>query len=122
VKDRPAAIWKGQLDNQDNPLTIAYLQTPVILYTQDMVVSIQVLVQRELEDAGAGLPQDDGAIRKEEDPDVVPAFAVLGNDLLSVLNPVQVLPPYCGAVVDAQDINVLNLETSSFNLSNDPPK
>jgi len=44
-----------------------------------------------------------------------------GMYLLSVLNPVQALPPYCGAVVDIQDINVLNLETSSFNLSNDPP-
>jgi len=80
MEDRPSVRWKGQLDNHSpNLLAIAYLQTPVILHTQDTVVSIQVLVQCELEDAGATLPRDDGAIRKE-DPNAVPAFAVLGND------------------------------------------
>jgi hypothetical protein len=45
------------------------------------VVSVEVLVQRELEDAGAALPRDDRAVGKEEDPEAVPAFTVLGNNL-----------------------------------------
>jgi len=32
-------------------------------------------------DAGAALPRDDDAIHEEEDPDAVPAFVVLDNDL-----------------------------------------
>jgi len=45
------------------------------------VVSIEVLVQRELENASAALSRDDRAVGKEEDPDAVPAFAILGDDL-----------------------------------------
>ena len=57
------------------------MQTPVVLHTQNTVVRIKVLVQGELEDTGAALPGDDGAVGKEEDPDAVPAFTVLGDDL-----------------------------------------
>jgi hypothetical protein len=58
-----------------------HLQTPVVLYTQNTVVSVEILVQRELEDASAALPRDDGAVGEEEDPDAVPAFTVFSNDL-----------------------------------------
>jgi hypothetical protein len=46
-----------------------------------MVVSIQVVVHRKLEDAGAALLRDDGAVGKEEDPAAVPAFTILFDDL-----------------------------------------
>jgi hypothetical protein len=53
----------------------------VVLNTQNTVVSIQVLVQRKLEDAGAALPRDDSAVGEEEDPDTIPAFTILFDDL-----------------------------------------
>jgi len=53
----------------------------VVLYTQNTVVSVEVFVQRELEDASAALPRDYGAVGEEEDPYAVPAFTVLSNDL-----------------------------------------
>jgi hypothetical protein len=42
--------------------------------------------------------------------------------LLSVINLVQVPLPNGGAIVDTQDIDVLDFKTSCFNLPDDPPK
>ena len=53
------------------------------MHTNTMV-SVEILVQRELEDASTALPQDDGAAGEEEDPDAVPAFTTLGDDLSKV--------------------------------------
>lgn len=121
MKGPPTVGWR-QLNDQANFPAIVHLQTPVVLHTQNTVISVEILVQRELEDASAALPRDDGAVGEEEDPDAVPAFTILSNNLLSVINPVQVPLPNGGAIVDTQDIDVLDLKTGCFNLPDDPPK
>lgn len=67
-----------------------------------------------------GVPRDDGGICKEEDPDAVPALAVRLEDLVLVGDPVEVPPVERGRVMNAEDINVLDLEASRLQLVDDP--
>jgi hypothetical protein len=65
-------------------------------------------------------PADDGRICQEEDPDPVPSLAILEDDLLLVANPVEVPSVDSGGVVDPKDIDVLDLEASTFQLIDNP--
>lgn len=88
----------------------------VVLDALDTMVRVQVLVKRDLEDGGTTLATDDDAVGEEEDPNPVPLLAVGLDDVLLIANPVLVPPVDSGGVVDAKDVNILNLETSALKL------
>ncbi len=99
---------------------------------------VQVLVERDLEDRRAALaahivsdhvhtfrqrkhvPRSDGGRREEVEPDAVPAVTVLLHDLVLVADPVLVPAPEGGRVVDAEDVDVLDLEAGGLELIDDP--
>jgi len=62
------------------------------------------------------IPAGDGAICKEEDPDTVPPFTVFCDDFVLVADPVLIPAIDGGRIVNAKNINVLDLETSTFQL------
>jgi len=62
------------------------------------------------------IPAGDGAVCKEEDPDTVPPFTVFRDNFLLVTNPILVPAVDGGRIVNAKNINVLDLETSAFQL------
>ena len=73
-------------------------------------VRVQVLVQRDLEQARAPLPARNDAPREEEGPDAEPALAVLGEHLLLVRQPVLVPAPEGRGVVATEDVDGLDFE------------
>lgn len=91
-------------------------------HTSDTVVGVQVLVQRELEHGSTSLSASDGAVSQEEHPDPVPAITILGNDVLLVADPVQVPSVDSRRVVDAQNVDVLDLKACALQLANNPAK
>jgi len=88
----------------------------------DTVICIEVLVQGQLENGGRTLTGDDGRVGKEEYPDTVPPFAILCHDFVLVAHPVEIPFPDSGRVMDTKDVDVLDLETGSLDLVNDPTK
>lgn len=64
----------------------------------------------------AHAPAGDDTVCQEECPDSVPPVTILGYHFLLVLNPVLVPPVDRRGVMDTEDINVLDLETSTFQL------
>ena len=62
------------------------------------------------------IPAGDGAVCKEEDPDTVPPVTVFRDDFVLVTDPVLVPAVDGGRIVNAKNIDVLDLETSAFQL------
>jgi len=62
------------------------------------------------------VPAGDNRPSEEEGPDAEPPLAISLQDLVLVANPVLVPAVDSGRVVDAQNINVLDLETSTLEL------
>lgn len=92
------------------------------LNTIDTVGRVDVLDESDLEASGTALAGDNGGVSKEELPDTEPSLAVLGLDLVLVGHPVAVPSPESGGVVNTNSINVLDLETSSLKLVDNPAK
>jgi len=89
-------------------------------HTSNTVVGVQVLVQRELEHGSTSLSASDRTVSQEEDPDPVPAITILGNNALLVADPVLVPSVDSRRVVNAQNVDVLDLEACALQLANDP--
>jgi len=90
--------------------------------TVDARITVQVLVEGQLEDRGTAVPGNDRRHSQEIDPDPVPPIPILFDDFLLVADPVLV-PAVDGCrVVDTKNINVFNLKSSGLKLANDPTK
>eukprot|EP00123_Amoebidium_parasiticum_P022378 comp8624_c0_seq1/m.3914 comp8624_c0_seq1/g.3914 ORF comp8624_c0_seq1/g.3914 comp8624_c0_seq1/m.3914 type:complete len:454 (+) comp8624_c0_seq1:695-2056(+) len=83
---------------------------------------VLVLVQHNLPARGRALGCDDGGPREEDDPQAEPPFAVLGLDLLLVLDPVVVPLLKRDRVVDPHVLDVVHLEPGSLNLVHNKPE
>ena len=111
----------------------------VVRNPQDTRITIQVLVEGQLEDRSstvpvrdvrdascAGgiflLPGDDRRHGQEIDPDPVPPVTVLLDDLVLVTDPVLVPAVDSCRVVDTKNIDVFNLKSSRFELVDNPAK
>lgn len=103
----------------------------MVLHIVDAVVRVQVLVQSNLENGSRSLsvghgsvserivkrvdlPAGNGSRRQEVRPSPEPFLAVLGENVVLVAEPVLVPPPESGRVVNAEDVNVLDLEPCVF--------
>ena len=86
----------------------------------DTVEAVQVLVAGDLEDRRASLASDNDGVGKEVRPDTEPPDAVLGHNLLLVREPVEVPPVDGGRVVDAEDVDRLDLKVGRLELRDDP--
>jgi len=67
-------------------------------------------------------PGNDRRHGQEEDPDSVPPITVLLDYLVLVADPVLVPAVDSRRVVDAKNVNVLNLKSSGLELVDDPAK
>lgn len=86
----------------------------------DTVEAVEVLVKSDLEHGRRSLAGDNGRVGKEVGPDPVPPGAVLcGNDVL-VRQPVLVPPVNSRAVVNAKNVDRLDLESGTLKLVDDP--
>ena len=107
--------------------------------TQNTRVTVQVLVEGQLENRSSPVPVgvcqghprtlnrflspgDDGGHGQEIDPDSVPPVTVLLGDLVLVADPVLVPAIDGGRVVNTKNINVFNLESSRLDLTDNPTK
>jgi len=85
-------------------------------------ICIEVLVQSKLENGRSSIPGNNNRVGQEEDPDTVPPVAVFLDNLVLVADPV-LIPSVDGSrVVNSKNINVLDLESSSFDLRDNPAK
>ena len=92
------------------------------LDTINTVGRVNVLDESDLEASSTALAGDDGGVGKEELPDTEPSLAVLGLDLVLVGHPVAVPSPEGSRVVNTDSINVLDLETGTLKLIDNPAK
>lgn len=106
----------------------------VVGHTLNAMESIQILVHGDLEHGSSSLsvkqhftlrsksaipkhiPASDGAVGQEEDPDTVPAVAVRSNHLVLVADPVLVPSVEGCRIMDTENVNILDLKTSTFKL------
>lgn len=90
------------------------------LNTINTMSRVDVLNHGDLEASSTALAGDDGGVGKEELPDAEPPFAVLGLDLVPVVHPVAVPSPESSRVVNTDGIDMLDLETSTLELVDNP--
>jgi len=88
----------------------------MVPHTINPMVCIQIFMKRKLEDRCTPLSTDNHTIRKEKHPDPIPSFTIGFDHIVLVLDPVLVPAIDSGRVVDTEDINILNFETSAFEL------
>lgn len=93
------------------------IQTSVGEDALNSVISIQVLVHGDLEDRGRPLTSGNDRVGQKVDPNSVPSFAILGNDLVLVGQPVEVPPVNGGRVVDTEDVDAPDLKVGVLELS-----
>jgi len=99
-----------------------YVNASVILHTLDTVISVEILVKRDLEDGRPSLTRGDRRRSEEVLPDTEPPSAVLGDDGILITQPILIPPPERRRVMNTEDINILHLKASGFDLSNNPAK
>lgn len=116
-----------------------YVYWGMVWLAQYARIAVQVLVQGELEDRHstipmismsftslgctsviAFLPWHNSRVSQEEHPYPVPSLAISLNDLLLVWKPVLVPPPDSCAIMHAEYVDILDLETSRFHLVDNP--
>jgi hypothetical protein len=93
----------------------------VVGQTKDARISIEVLVQRELEDGRATVASNKDRPSEEEGPDSVPPLAILRNYLLTIGEPVIIPVKYCSRIVHAKDVHILDFEPGCFKVLYHPP-
>lgn len=107
-------------------LGFAGLQSPrqreLSVDTIDTVDSVEVLHAGNLEASGGTLAGSDRGVSKEVLPDAVPAGTVLGVNLVLVAQPITVPPPESSRIVNANRVDHLDLETSTFKSVDDETK
>ena len=94
-----------------------HLDGRMVRDTIDTVICVEVFVESDLEEGCTSLSGSDGGPGEEEDPDAVPAITIGLNDLVLVRYPVLVPAPDGGRVVNAENVNILDLETVVFQLN-----
>lgn len=92
----------------------------VVWHAEDAMISVKVLVQRELENRRATLAGNDNRPSKEEGPGAEPALAVLGNYLFAVGEPVVIPVEDRGRIVNTEDVYILHFKASCLEVANHP--
>ena len=92
----------------------------MVLDPLDPRIRVQILMQRQLEYRTPSVPRDDDRAGEEIHPNPVPLLSVRFDHPGLIGHPVPVPPEESGGVVDAQDIDVLHLESGVFDLGDDP--
>jgi len=92
----------------------------MVWHAEDAVISIKILVKRELEDGRAAMAGNDNRPSKEESPDTEPALAVLSDYLFTVGEPVVIPVEDCGGIMDAKDVHILHLEARGLEVLHNP--
>ena len=83
----------------------------VVWHAEDAMISVKVLVQRELENRRAAMAGNDNRPSKEEGPNAEPALAILGNYLFAVGEPVVIPVEDRGRIVDAKDVYIFHFQS-----------
>ena len=92
----------------------------VVWHAEDAMISVKVLVQRELENRRAAMAGNNNRPSKEEGPGAEPALTILGNYLFTVGEPVVIPVEDRGRIVDAKDVYILYFKASCLEVAYDP--
>jgi hypothetical protein len=92
----------------------------VVWHTEDAMISVKVLVQRELENRRAPMAGNDNRPSKEEGPSTEPALAILGNYLFAVGEPIVIPVEDRGRIVNAEDVYILHFKASCLEVAYHP--
>lgn len=92
----------------------------MVLHTLNSRVRIQILMQRQLEHRTPPVPRNDNRAHEEVCPNPVPLLSVRFDHVVLVGDPVIVPPEESSGVMDAEDVDVLDFEPSTFDLGYDP--